>query len=146
MAVNITTAVDSLVKLVNEKGKLSVEEASKLLKIPENIINEWAEFLEEEKILTIEYKFTTPYLIANKIIKIDDISKDDIDIIKRKLEYMLSFVKDAKVSTSKLIEQKIFLIENIKKVISKSSKKESKLKEEYTKLEKYCNIFKKSIK
>ena len=53
MPINITTAVDSLVELVNRKGRISLEEASKELGIPENIINEWASFLEEENVILI---------------------------------------------------------------------------------------------
>jgi len=54
MAVNISTAVDSLVELIKEKKRILLEEASKELKIPENIIMEWATFLEEEGILNID--------------------------------------------------------------------------------------------
>ena len=66
MDTNITTAVDSLVKLVNNKGRISVEIASKELGLPQNIINEWATFLDQEKIIHVEFKFTTPYLISKR--------------------------------------------------------------------------------
>ena len=66
MPEDIKTAVDSLIELLKKKKRLTLDETSKELGIPTNIINEWATFLEEEKILKIEYKFTTPYLIFKK--------------------------------------------------------------------------------
>jgi len=103
MPSDIKTAVDSLIDLLRRRKKISLDEASKVLKIPTNIINEWASFLEEEKLLKIEYKFTTPYLIYNEKyserlsessldkteIKIDS----NIENIRKRLENMLSFVR-----------------------------------------------------
>jgi len=150
MGVDITTAVDSLVKLVKEKKKISVEEASKLLKIPENIINEWASFLEEEKIIQIEYKFTTPFLIDKKqSIKSGDISSDDLDLVKRNIQNMLSKVRNSNIpKTGKLNDQKIFLSEQLKKILSsmKTAKDYDKVRCNYDKLVKYYMIFQKSLK
>ncbi len=151
MGVDITTAIDSLVKLVNERGSISLEETSKILKIPENIINEWATFLEEEKVLNIEYKFTTPFLIAKKTGSgKEQVSKDEIELIKRKMEVMLFYIKNVVISEKevKLNQQKKFLCEEIEKLIDtlKKVKDYNKLKEDYIKLKDYYNLFKKNSK
>src|SRR3989344_3284370 len=75
--VNIETAVDSLVKLVNDKKIIALDEAAKILGVPENIVNEWASFLEEDKIMKIDYKLTKPFLKAAEVtVKIEQDFED----------------------------------------------------------------------
>lgn len=59
----ITTDVDDLVELVRVKKELAMGDAAKHLKVDLATIEAWAGFLEEEGILAIKYKLTTPYLI-----------------------------------------------------------------------------------
>ncbi|MFT4309907.1 MAG: hypothetical protein ACMXYL_05475 [Candidatus Woesearchaeota archaeon] len=59
----ITTGVDNLVSLIMDKKRISVAEASKQLGVARELIEEWADFLEERGVIKLEYKFTTPYLI-----------------------------------------------------------------------------------
>ncbi len=59
----ITTGVDALVRLVKEKNKVELEEASSILNIPQETIEEWSRVLEEEGILRIEYRLTRIYLV-----------------------------------------------------------------------------------
>lgn len=65
----IETGVDKLVKLVKESGRISVPDAAKMLSVSITIIMEWADFLEEEGIISIEYKFTKPFLVERKLTK-----------------------------------------------------------------------------
>jgi len=58
----VRTRADELVKLVKQKGEISFEEAAKTLNVTSPTIESWANFLEEEKILSIKYNFTTPLL------------------------------------------------------------------------------------
>ena len=58
----LKTSADDLYELVKKKKKISVEDAAKLLKIPVNVIQGLVDFLVEEKIFGMEYKFTTPYI------------------------------------------------------------------------------------
>ena len=102
MPVNITTAVDSLVELVNNKGRISLEEAARELGLPSNIINEWATFLEEENVLEIEYQFTTPFLIAKSKKEADE--KDysrDTEIIFRNLEIITAQLNKIEIKQCK---------------------------------------------
>ncbi len=117
MQVSISTAVDSLVNLVIEKKRILLEEASRELKVPENIIMEWATFLEEEGILNIDYKFSKTYLVAKKDIKKEEQEIEDINILKdvltRKIQYMLKFIEVQQIKHS----GKIKSFEDIKKFI-----------------------------
>src|SRR3989338_385385 len=93
----IETGVDKLVKLVNLKGKVSPYDAAKELGISSSIVMEWADFLEEEGIINIEYKFTKPFLIARKMGKkeVQEKAKEfsgKKDIFVRKAEVSLSFL------------------------------------------------------
>jgi chromosome segregation ATPase len=59
----ITTGVDALVRLVKEKGRIEVELAATLLNIPQATLEDWVHILEEEGILSLEYKLTKKYLV-----------------------------------------------------------------------------------
>jgi len=61
----IKTSVDSLVDLVKQKHSVSIEDASSSLGIPSVVLNEWAEYLEQEKVIEIKYKGTIPFLTEN---------------------------------------------------------------------------------
>ena len=65
----VETGVDKLVKLIKESGKISASEAAKVLNININLVMEWSDFLEEEGIISVEYNFTRPYLVDNKLTK-----------------------------------------------------------------------------
>jgi predicted ArsR family transcriptional regulator len=58
----VKTGVDQLMELVKEKKKLTVAEAAKALSVPEKTALAWVDFLVDERLLGIEYKFTTPYI------------------------------------------------------------------------------------
>jgi len=58
----LETSADDLLRLVKEVNKIAVDEAAKKLKVPVKTLQAIVDFLVEEKILGIEYKFTTPYI------------------------------------------------------------------------------------
>jgi DNA-binding transcriptional regulator YhcF (GntR family) len=62
----VRTGVDELLVLVKKKKKISVADAAKQLKVPEHTIQNWVDFLIEEDILGVEYKFITPYIYLNE--------------------------------------------------------------------------------
>ena len=93
----IETGVDKLVNLINTRGKVSSYDASKELGVSATVIMEWADFLEEEGVISIEYKFTKPFLVARKITKKDLQEKakefsGNKDVFIRKAEVSLSFL------------------------------------------------------
>lgn len=61
----VKTGVDELMELVGKEGRISIPDVAKKLKQPEQTIQNWVDFLVEEKLLGIEYKFTTPYIYVN---------------------------------------------------------------------------------
>ena len=64
--ITIRTVADDLLDLVKKSGKISVENAAKELKIPILAVQALVDFLVEERIFGIEYKFTTPYIYLYK--------------------------------------------------------------------------------
>jgi predicted ArsR family transcriptional regulator len=62
----IRTNADDIIEIVKERGKTSVEEIAKILKVPMQTVQSLIDFLVEEKILGVEYKFTTPYVYISK--------------------------------------------------------------------------------
>ncbi len=59
----ISTGVDNLIRLVKERGRVEIGTAAKELKLPARTAEDWAHVLEEEGIITIEYKLTKVYLV-----------------------------------------------------------------------------------
>ncbi len=94
----IETGVDKLVELLKGKGKISFRDAARELGVGPEVIAEWAEFLNEEGILGIEYRFTTPFLVERKISKGDVEKKskefeDKKDLFVRNAEGTLSVLQ-----------------------------------------------------
>ncbi len=58
----LRTIADELLELVKKSRKISVEDAAKKLKMPLATIQSLVDFLVEERVFGIEYKFTTPYI------------------------------------------------------------------------------------
>ena len=70
----LKTSADDLYELVKSKKKISVEEAAKILKISPDVVQSLVDFLVEEKMFGIEYKFTTPYIYLSQ----KDVSNIDL--------------------------------------------------------------------
>lgn len=64
--VRVETGVDELIRYLRTKGKVSLKEASTHLNIPEQTLQLWLDFLVEERIIGMEYKFTKPYIFLNE--------------------------------------------------------------------------------
>lgn len=59
----ISTGVDSLIRLIKEKGKIDLSMSSKLLNLPQTTVEDWAHILEEEGIIKIDYHLTKVYFV-----------------------------------------------------------------------------------
>ncbi|MFH0978936.1 MAG: hypothetical protein V1837_06585 [Candidatus Woesearchaeota archaeon] len=96
----IETGVDKLVDLVKVHKRISVPDAAKMLSVSKVVVEEWADFLEEEGIISIEYKFTTAYLVERVLSKkeVDEKIKD----FKGKKE---GFVRKAEVARALLADE-----------------------------------------
>ncbi len=62
----LRTVADELLELVQKNKRMSVEEAAKKLKMPLATVQDLVDFLVEERVFGIEYKFTTPYVYLYK--------------------------------------------------------------------------------
>ncbi|MBI2664231.1 hypothetical protein HYX10_02710 [Candidatus Woesearchaeota archaeon] len=58
----VTTAADDLYEIVRQKKEIAFKDAARILKVPVPTIEAWSTFLEEDGLLSIKYKFTTPYV------------------------------------------------------------------------------------
>ena len=73
----VHTSVDALMELVKKEGKLSVPDAAKKLNTRQSTVQAWVDFLVEEHILGIEYKFTTPYIYVHDEERLERVKRDD---------------------------------------------------------------------
>jgi hypothetical protein len=110
----IETGVDKLVNLVNAKERITSFDAAKELGVGISTVMEWADFLEEEGVIKIEYKFTKPFLVSRKIAKKDvQVKAKEFtgkkDVFVRKAEVSLSFLnrESDKLKTLKVEFDKI---------------------------------------
>jgi chromosome segregation ATPase len=110
---NIETGVDKLVDLISQKKRVSINDAANELGVSIPVIQEWADFLEDEGLITIEYKLSRTYLCERKL------SKGEVE--KKAKEY--SSKKDAftrKVETAlKSLERESEGLERIKEEFAK---------------------------
>ncbi|MFH1182598.1 MAG: hypothetical protein V1702_06585 [Candidatus Woesearchaeota archaeon] len=84
----ITTEADTLITLLQQTKEMPLKEAAQRLKIPQETLEAWASFLEEEGIVAIKYKFTTPYLSYvgtsdKKGMKFSDDFKKKLDLAEK---------------------------------------------------------------
>lgn len=63
--VSVETGVDDLINLLKSQGKIGVKEAADQLNIAESFVQSWVDFLVEENIISVEYKFTKPFIFLN---------------------------------------------------------------------------------
>lgn len=93
----IETGVDKLIALLEKKKDLSIPEAADMLGVPRVVVEEWAAFLEEEGLISIDYKFATARLKLKKLTERETKRKTQEFIGKkegflRQLESTLSYI------------------------------------------------------
>lgn len=62
----LKTEVDAFLELIKKNKKVSLIDAAKEMNVPLQTIQLWTDFLVEEGIVGIEYKFTTPYVFMQE--------------------------------------------------------------------------------
>ncbi|MBC8501495.1 MAG: hypothetical protein ISS25_04365 [Nanoarchaeota archaeon] len=72
---DIETGVDKLVSLIANKKSVDLDAAAKELGVSESVVREWAEFLEEEGIISIEYGLSKVTLLEKILTKKEAESK-----------------------------------------------------------------------
>ena len=65
----VTTGLDDLLHYLHGKDRVPMQDVAGILNVPVETVQAWVDFLVEEKILGIEYKFTKPFIYLNKEMK-----------------------------------------------------------------------------
>ncbi|MBU0666718.1 MAG: hypothetical protein KKC26_05130 [Nanoarchaeota archaeon] len=114
---DIETGVDKLVSLVQSKKKIELEVAAKELGVSQEVVREWAEFLEEEGALSIEYSLSKLFLEEKKL------SKKEVETkVKEYHSKKDSFVRKAE-TTLQTLEKETMEFEAIKEKFQDLKKK-----------------------
>jgi hypothetical protein len=66
MVDTLQTGVDKFIALLRKHDKLTFAEVAEKLKVEIDVIQSWVDFLIEENMVGLEYKFTVPYVYLNK--------------------------------------------------------------------------------
>ena len=86
----VTTGVDDLLAYLRGKDRVALQDAATVLNVNIDTVQAWVDFLVEEKILGIEYKFTKPFIYLNreeKLKKTKIIEQTSITLDQLKQEY-----------------------------------------------------------
>ena len=119
----IETNVDKLLKIVEERGSITLEECSALLGVPESTIEEWAEILSENNFIEMDYGLKYTFLKAKKLSK-----KEGNKVIKKVKKEKRKMKKEEKRLLKKIkrIEKKLKVrakkIEILEKDVNKKIK------------------------
>ncbi len=129
----ITTGVDALVRLIREKGKIELDEASSLLNIPPETLQEWARVLEEEGIIKLEYRLTKVNLVWLKPTEEEIISEKEsfreekgglekeVDAFRGRTIEQGKEISDLRQSFSEFYSKAYPRIEKLEKAVSSGS-------------------------
>ncbi len=135
---NITTGVDKLMDIVSDKKKISVEDAAKELGVGKDVIQEWAEFLEQEGLISIDYKLSKVWLYEKKITTKDVLSTakevaSEKDAFMRKIDVVIKTLERETLGFEEVRKQFKEIHRNIKDEIET-------VKVELAELEQYENL------
>ncbi len=64
---DVKTGADRLLELVRSSKEIALAEASKQLGVSQATVEAWSNFLEEDGLVSMKYKFTTPYITVPEI-------------------------------------------------------------------------------
>ncbi|MFH1174514.1 MAG: hypothetical protein V1725_05230 [archaeon] len=93
----ILTGPDKLIELVSKEKKITVDKAAKELGVSVDVIKDWALFLEEEGLITVEYSLSTMFLEERRLSKSEVAKKT-----KEYLSHKESFIRKVETSLNNL--------------------------------------------
>jgi chromosome segregation ATPase len=99
VSVNIKTGADKLVELISEKKKVLLDDAAKHLGVGKDVVREWAEFLEEEGMVSLEYSLSKIWITERRITKEDILTNakeviSEKDALSRKIDVAITALQD----------------------------------------------------
>jgi chromosome segregation ATPase len=98
----LSTGVDSLMKLVRDRGRIELRDAAVELGISQGVLEEWAKVLEKEGVIKIEYLFTKVYLTTQSMEKVE-------------LQKKAKDIEDMQVTLSREVETQVKRLERVGK-------------------------------
>lgn len=130
----IETGVDKLVELIKKEKRISIKQASTKLGVADSLIEEWANFLEEEGLISIDYKLTTPYLVDRQLSKQEveqkrQVFAEEKEILLRKAEHTLDFLNDQGQEIKTIREEFSKFKKDMDKDVSAAKKELAELEE-----------------
>jgi predicted ArsR family transcriptional regulator len=105
--VRVETGVDDLIQFLKDHGKVSLKEIADAMKIEESFVQAWTDFLIEENIVGVEYKFTKPYLFLNDVTSAQSLQEEKKSEVKKKGLIVLKDEYFARAREKKLPDAKI---------------------------------------
>lgn len=120
---NIKTGVDKLVDIVSQKKKITIDDAAKQLGVGQDVVQEWAEFLEQEGLISINYRLSSVWLEEKKISKQDVISSakaisSEKDAFMRKIDIVIKSLERETIGFEEVRKQFREIHGNIKNEIA----------------------------
>ncbi len=94
----VNTKVDELMELLKRVDKIELAKAAKEIGVPVKTLQNWVDFLVDEGLIGVEYKFTTPYIYFNRDLYAaeeltegieEEEEKEEINIEKFKKEFKI---------------------------------------------------------
>jgi len=115
---SIETGVDKLVRLVAKEKKIEVGEAAKQLGVDTAVVQEWAEFLEEEGLVGLQYSLSKTFIVEKRLSKTDVERKDKEyenrrEAFVRKVDVALKRLEDESAGFDSIKKQYDTVKENI---------------------------------
>ncbi|HLD04749.1 MAG TPA: hypothetical protein VJG90_03435 [Candidatus Nanoarchaeia archaeon] len=86
----LETDIDQLLNLLKKEDKLPLEEVASRLNVSMEVVQTWIDFLVEEGIIGIEYKFTKPFVFMIRDKKAEPLEEEDENWEKAKKTFYMS--------------------------------------------------------
>lgn len=119
----IETGVDKLIELIERKKDLSLQEAANLLGVPKVVVEEWVSFLEEEGLISVDYKLGKTKLQLKELSP-QDVQRKGKEFVSqkegflRKLESTLSTIEKEHDWLQKIKKEFTDLAQEVHKEVS----------------------------
>lgn len=98
----ITTGVDALLELLKDTDKIAMPDAAEKLRVPLDTLQSWVDFLVEERIIGLEYKFTKPFIYLNKEEPKKKEKKSPIPKLKEIKKVYMARARDKKIPANQI--------------------------------------------
>ncbi|MEM4554554.1 MAG: hypothetical protein QXT25_01760 [Candidatus Anstonellaceae archaeon] len=133
----ISTGVDQMIKLLKERGRMELGEVARQLKLQPQTVEDWAHALEEEGLISVEYRLTRVYLVwkqpsPNYVAKKEYEAKSKAAQAKESAQRLLAKVQEGKGEIERIQEE----VERLKQAVYTGPQEIERLRTEILELNK----------